>query len=165
MVKNVRRSLLFSLIMVLLLGSVPVSAAPAISKKDALKIAGKYVPSGSKLKESDWDEDSSDWDFDFLTKNKKAKYELTIDGNTGKLLEIEKEDRSFPSAGSYSVSKKAAKKKVLKTFKNAKIVKVRKTKEKGAKVYKITFTTSSYRGSAVVHGRTGKIIEWEKKFR
>ena len=52
MVKNVRRSLLFSLILVLLLGCVPVSAAPAISKNKALKIAGKYVPSGSKLRRS-----------------------------------------------------------------------------------------------------------------
>ena len=165
MVKNVRRSLLFSLILVLLLGCVPVSAAPAISKNKALKIAGKYVPSGSKLKEIDWDEDSTDWELDFLTKNRKTKYELEIDGKTGKLLEIEKESRSFPAAGSYKVSKKAAKKKVLKTFKNAKIVKVRKAKKRGAKVYKITFTSSSYRGRAVVHGRTGKIIEWEKKFR
>ena len=159
------KSLLYILFLILLLGFIPVYAAPAVSKKEALKIARRYVLSGSKLSESEWEKDSSNWEFDFLTKNRKVKYEVAVDGTSGKLLEVEKECRCFPRACCYSVSKKAAKKKVLKTFKSAAIVKITKKTWKGAKVYKITFTTPTYRATAVIHGRSGKIIAWEKKFR
>ena len=160
-----RRSLLCVLTLLLLLDSTSVFAAPVVPKKEALKIARRYVPSGSKLTESEWEKGSSNWEFDFLTKNRKVKYEVAIDGTSGKLLEVEKECRCFPRACRYTVSKKSAKKKVLKTFKGAKIVKIAKKTRKCARVYKITFTTPTYRAAAVVHGRSGKIIAWEKKFR
>ena len=164
MIYKIRRSLLPCIIMMLVLCCIPVYAAPAVSKKEALKIARRYIPSGSKLTESEWEKSSSDWEFEFLTKNRKIKYEVAVDGISGKLLELEKEYRCFSRTYQYSVSKKAAKKIILKSFKDAKIAKIVKKTWKGTRVYKITFTTPTYRATAVVHGGTGKIIEWEKKF-
>lgn len=119
------KSLLCILFLILLLGFIPVYAAPSVPKKEALKIARRYVPSGSKLTESEWEKNSSNWEFDFLAKDRKVKYEVAVDGGSGKLLELEKECRCFFKACRYSVSKKAAKKIVL-NFKGAKIVKITK---------------------------------------
>ena len=100
-----------------------------------------------------------------VRKNRITMIEKLDTGGSGSLHEVEKECRCFPRACRYSVSKKEAKKKVLKTFKSAAIVKITKKTWKHARVYKITFTTPTYRAAAVVHGRSGKIIAWEKNFR
>jgi serine/threonine protein kinase len=42
--------------------------------------------------------------------------------------------------------------------------KVKKKTDDGSKIYSISFKTSAFKGCAKVHGKSGKVIEWKKKF-
>ena len=146
-----------------MLCSSTVLAASDVSKSTALETAKKQVPAKSVLLESDWDEDDNEWEFEFRTKDKKAHYDVTISGS-GSVRKVEMECQNPAKAKKYKISKSAAKKAVTRKFKGAKIQKVKKATDDGRKVYKITFKTSTYKGTAEVNGKSGKITEWEKIF-
>lgn len=158
------RAAALCLMLSLLLSSSTVLAASKIAKADAQKTAEQVVPSSCVLRESDWDEDDGEWEFEFRTKDKKTYYDVTVDGDTGAVRRVEMEVKNPPKAKKYTISQSAAKKAVTKKFKGAAIQKVKKTTDDGRKVYRITFKTSSYKGTAEVNGKSGKITEWEKRY-
>lgn len=152
------------LAVILVLGCADALAAGRVSRQTALKTAKKHVPSTAKLTDSEWDKEDGEWEFKFITANRKKAYEVIIDGKTGRLKEIEMKVLNVPKAKKYAVTKKAAEKAVLKAFKSAKDLSIRKRKDDGSRIYEVTFKTSKYRCEVKVHGETGKIIEWEKKY-
>ena len=143
---------------------ITANAASRVPKKEALKLAKKYVPSKYKLTESEWDQKDSGWEFEFMTCKKDVEYEVLVDGQTGTVKEVEKKRKHFCKATRYAVSGKDAGKKVKRSFKNVEIVKVKKKTEDGCKMYIVSFNTPEFRGRAKIHGVTGKIIQWEKRF-
>ena len=159
----ISRAVAVCLMLSCLLGSFTVYAAN-VSEEEALKAAQKAVSSKAVLIDSDWDKDDTEWEFEFRTKDKKTEYDVTVNGKTGKVRQVEMEKKGVKAAKKYSVSKKAAKKAVTKAFEGSKITKVKKKTDDGSKVYSISFKTSAFKGCAKVHGKSGKVIEWKKKF-
>ena len=162
---NFFRVLTVILIAVLMLGCMSAPAYAAVTKKEAQKIARQYVPAKSKLVETEWSKKSKTWEFEFLTQNKKQEYEVTVAKATGKVKKVEMELRNVRKATKYSIKKAAAKEALLAAFPDAANITIKKVTDEGSKIYKITFTTSEYKGEVKVHGETGKIIEWEKKYK
>ncbi len=163
MKKLIARAAALCLILSCLLGCFTAQAAAAVSKDAALKTAQAEVSSKAVLRESEWDEEDGEWEFEFRTKDKKTTYDVTVDGSSGALRKVEMEKKSS-KAKKYAVSKKDAKKTVKKAFSGAKNLKVKKKTDDGSKIYVVTFCTDSYKGKAEVNGKTGKIIEWKKSF-
>ena len=89
---------------------------------------------------------------------------MAWDEASGTVKEVEKKRKHFCKATRYAVSGKDTGKTVKRSFKNVEIVKVKKKTEDGCKMYIVTFNTPGYRGRAKIHGVTGRIIQWEKRF-
>lgn len=140
----------------------PFTAAATVAKEDALAAARKEIPSSCKLRESEWDKNDKEWEFEFRTKDKKTDYDVTVNGETGAVKKVEMDVRKPGKAKKYSITEKAAKKAVTRQFSGATIKKVKKATDDGRKVYKITFKADGYKGSAEVNGKSGKLTEWEK---
>ena len=137
-----------------------MNAFAQTGKEAALAAAKKEVPSGYKLKDSDHDTEDHQWEFEFLSKNKKTSYEVTVHDTTGKVLKTEMEKRYDNGGKKVVLSKSKAKKTVRKVFKGAKIKSVKKKKDDGRYTYKVKFTYKKASGKAEVNAQTGKVIEW-----
>ena len=152
------------LAVVMMLCAFSAQAASKIDYDAALKAARKCVPSGSKVVDYEWDKEDNEWDFEFVTKDKKRDYDVKVNGTSGKVKEADMEVRHVKKTKTYKISKKKAQSIVKKYFKNVTIKSTKKATDDGCKVYKVRFTTPKYKGKAHVHGKTGKVIEWEKDF-
>ena len=148
----------FSILTAAVLFMTPVSA---LTDKEAREIAEKYVPAGSTYVETETEHGKSEVEF----VKGKYEYEVTV-SSRGKVLEVEKDCTKKAGGRSFVLTKKEAMAKVKKAFKGAKITDIekKKTKKDGC-YYEIEFKTSAYRGEAKVNAETGKITEYEKKYK
>ncbi len=150
-------SLILTLIMCL-------PAFAAVSKAQAMKTAKKMVPASCRCTEAEHEKDDREWEFEYLSKDRKTKYEVHVDDTTGKVTELEMEKVNKGCACSYRISAAKANKAVLKIMKGAKITGTRKKRSGCRCTYRISFKSKWYTGYAVVNARTGKVIRWEKHY-
>lgn len=144
--------------------SFGISAFANVTGDQALAIAQKLVPSCCKVTEVSHHEKDLEWECEFLTKNKKAEYEVVIDETTGKVKKLEMELRHDKGGCRVKISKCKAKKAVLKKFRNAVITRVKKCKDDGFYIYRVWFKGEGYTADAEVNAKTGKVNEWTLKF-
>ena len=111
------------------------------------------------------EKDEREWEFVYLSKTRKTKYEIHVDDTTGKVTEVEMEKVNRGCASCYRISRTCAKKAVLKIMKGSKITGVKKKRSGCRCTYRVTFRSETYRGYAVVNAGTGKVIAWEKKYK
>ena len=144
--------------------SLGISASAKVTKEEALNLAKKQVPSCCKVTEVSYDEETHQWECEFLTKRKKAEYEIRVDEETGKIVKIEMEKQCDKGGRCVRISKKKAKKAVMKKFKDATVTKVKLCRDDGFLIFRVSFYGNGYTGNAEVNARTGKINEWTQLF-
>ena len=102
--------------------------------------------------------------YDVSGKTSSTKYEFEIDAYSGKILERDQETIKWKK-GKKSISKATARKLVDKIVarKNQKNYRIEADKEKGVKVYEITFKTATRKYEMTVNRTNGTIVErdWE----
>ena len=162
MKKKISAGILLILVLVL---TMSAAASASVSKEAALEAAKKVIPASCKLKKAELDKEDREWEFEFLSRNKKTKYEVTVHTETGAVKEAEMERRYDNGGRSVKISSKKAKKAVKKLFGKIRITSAKKRKDDGKYVFKIRFTAKGYKGKAEVNAATGKVIEWTKYYR
>ena len=154
------------LILTLILSfSYCLTTCAAVSKKEAEKAAEKVVAASCRRTSAEHEKDEREWEFVYLSKTRKTKYEIHVDDTTGKVTEVEMEKVNRGCASCYRISRTCAKKAVLKIMKGSKITGVKKKRSGCRCTYRVTFRSETYRGYAVVNAGTGKVIAWEKKYK
>ena len=142
-----------------------LTACAAVSKKQAEEAAKKMVAASCRCISAEHEKDDREWEFGYLSKTRKTKYEIHVDDTTGKVTEVEMEKVNRGCASCYRISRTCAKKAVLKIMKGSKITGVKKKRSGCRCTYRVTFRSETYRGYAIVNAGTGKVIAWEKKYK
>ena len=144
--------------------SIGTTAFANVTKEEALDIAAKYVPAGCRVTELSYDEESHEWECEFLSKKKANEYEVNVSEATGKVTKIEMEKRHDKGGCCFCISKKRAEKAVKKKFPDAAVTKVKRCKDNGRSIIRVWFCGNGYTGDAEVNASTGKINEWTMFF-
>ena len=154
------------MLFVICLMAFGISAMADLTKAEILTIARAEVPSGCRLTEASYDKKEKVWECEYLTRNKKIEYEITVEAVSGKVKKKEMENKCNKGAkcDCKSVSKKKVRASVRKLFEDAAITKVKKCRDDGFWIYRVWFHGDGYRGNAEVNAATGVVIEWTKFF-
>lgn len=162
--KRITRVSALLLLAIMSMLSFGINAFANVTQDQALAIAQKLVPGCCKVTEVSRHEKDLEWECEFLTKNKKAEYEVVVDETTGKVKKLEMEMKHDKGGCRVSINKCKAKKSVLKKFQNAVITKVKKCKDDGFYIYRVWFHGDGYTADAEVNAKTGKVNEWTLRF-
>ena len=148
-----------------LLLSMSVVSLAQVSERAALQAAKKEIPKSCTLQKSEHDGEDGEWEFDFLTRNRKTEYEVTVNADTGAVRKVEMEQRGDRGGKKVKITVKKAKKAVKKLFGVIRITSAKKKKDDGRYIFRIRFTADGYTGEAEVNAATGKVIEWTKYYK
>ena len=166
--KTPGRRLLQMLLLCSLILAFGLTASADLTREQALNVARKQVPSSYRLTRADHEAEDMEWEFDFLSKNSRIQFEVTVNEHTSKVIEVERTNLFDLGGRSVDITPAKAKKAVKAKFKKARITAVRidtDTEPDGKRyVYEVKFRIGSTRGEADVNAQTGKLIKWTLDF-
>lgn len=140
------------------------SKKKVMSQSKVKKLAKKKVK-GAKITELKRKRDNGVIVYQIKLKKGNTKYKLEYHARTGKLLEYEWEMIFKPSkkAPTY-IGHEKAKKIALKKVPGAAVLKVEFDIDDGVPVYEVELIRKSYEYEIEIHAKTGKILDFEKKY-
>jgi uncharacterized membrane protein YkoI len=152
------KTIIATLMLTLTLSIMPSNA---LSKNKALTIARNALPSVGYLQKTKHKKGL--WDFTFKNKNRKIEWEVKVSESAKMAIKLEMERKQYEGGKVYKISSSAAKKAVLKKFKNITVTKVSKTRDDG-RIYRVSFKHKKYTATADVNAQSGKVQGYTKNF-
>ena len=163
-------TIVLSLMMVLAMSATAFAAGISEShaQKKALKSAGL---SKSQLRsiEIDIDDDTGNYEVEFIRKSNKAEYDFEIDSDSGKVVKKSIEYRYKKNTSKDKIGKTAARKKAAK-YTGIKLSTIKKgtcyydyDDDDRVGKYEIKFTKGNYKYDLEILAATGKVIDYEKE--
>ena len=94
-----------------------LTASADLTREQALNVARKQVPSSYRLTRADHEAEDMEWEFDFLSKNSRIQFEVTVNEHTSKVIEVERTNLFDLGGRSVDITPAKAKKAVKAKFK------------------------------------------------
>ena len=162
MMKTNKKKILGVMLASLISIGAATTALAAVTADSAREIAQKWIPAGAVHVLTE--DEVTAYEVTFYDNAAKIKYEIEINKQTEKVIEVKTKLINDHGSNTVSLSRNDITEITLKEFPDAIIRKLRLTADDGYQVYEVKFTTATLRGELEINPETGAILERKLKY-